>query len=135
MGISRYHERMAVPRYREELLIGMGGMAEVWKAKGPQGAVAIKRLLPHAARNPSIAAAFEREGRLLSRITHPNVIGIHEVLRDEQGTSLVLEYVEGGDLTQAGSAAVAPSVALRIVHDLLRALVGVHSLSDETGQP
>ncbi|MET0594333.1 MAG: protein kinase, partial [Polyangiaceae bacterium] len=90
---------MPSARYREEFLLGMGGMAEVWKAEGPAGPVAIKRLLPHASRNPSIAAAFEREGRLLSRIAHPNVIGIHEVARDEKGTSLVLEYVEGADLT------------------------------------
>jgi serine/threonine-protein kinase len=126
---------MAVPRYREEFLLGMGGMAEVWKAEGPQGAVAIKRLLPHAARNPSIAAAFEREGRLLSRITHPNVIGIHEVARDEQGTCLVLEYIEGADLTGIGGATVATPIALRIIRDLLRALVGVHSLRDEQGRP
>src|SRR2546430_6604101 len=85
---------MAAPRYREELLLGTGGMAEVWLASGPLGRVAIKRLLPHAARNASLAAAFEREGRLLQRIRHPNVIGIHEVVRDEKGTSLVLEYVE-----------------------------------------
>jgi serine/threonine protein kinase len=122
-------------RYSQEFLLGMGGMAEVWKAKGPQGAVAIKRLLPHAARNPSIAAAFEREGRLLSRITHPNVIGIHEVTRDEQGTYLVLEYIEGADLTGIGGAIVATPVALRIVRDLLRALMGVHSLCDEQGRP
>ena len=126
---------MALPRYSEEFLLGMGGMAEVWKAKGPQGAVAIKRLLPHAARNPSIAAAFEREGRLLSRISHPNVIGIHEVARDEQGTCLVLEYVEGADLTGTGGALVPTPIALRIIRDLLRALIGVHSLCDEQGRP
>ena len=60
--------------------------------------MALKRLLPHAARNPSLASAFEREGRLLSRLQHPNVIGIQEVVRDEKGTCLVLEYVEGADL-------------------------------------
>jgi len=126
---------MALPRYREEFLLGMGGMAEVWKAEGPQGAVAIKRLLPHAARNPSIAAAFEREGRLLSRISHPNVIGIHEVARDDQGTCLVLEYIEGADLTGTGGGSVPTPIALRIIRDLLRALMGVHSLCDEQGRP
>jgi tRNA A-37 threonylcarbamoyl transferase component Bud32 len=126
---------MALPRYREEFLLGMGGMAEVWKAEGPQGAVAIKRLLPHAARNPSIAAAFEREGRLLSRISHPNVIGIHEVAQDEKGTCLVLEYVEGADLTGFAGTVMATPIALRIVRDLLGALIGVHSLCDEQGRP
>jgi len=133
--ISGYHQRMALPRYREEFLLGMGGMAEVWKAEGPQGTVAIKRLLPHAARNPSIAAAFEREGRLLSRISHPNVIGIHEVARDEQGTCLVLEYIEGADLTGISGTPVPTRIALRIIRDLLGALIGVHSLCDEQGRP
>src|SRR5688572_30791374 len=125
---------MALPRYREEFLLGMGGMAEVWKAEGPQGAVAIKRLLPHAARNPSIAAAFEREGRLLSRISHPNVIGIHEVARDEQGTCLVLEYIEGADLTGIAGGSMPTPIALRLIRDLLRALMCVHSLCDEQGR-
>src|SRR5882757_6852348 len=106
---------MAADRYREEFLLGTGGMAEVWRAAGPLGPVAIKRLLPHAARTPSLAAAFEREGRLLQRIQHPNVIGIHEVTRDERGTSLVLEYIDGTDLRAVSGRPVAHRLALRII--------------------
>jgi serine/threonine-protein kinase len=126
---------MAVSRYREEKLLGTGGMAEVWKAKGPRGMVALKRLLPHAARNPSLSAAFEREGRLLSRLEHPNVIGIHEVMRDEKGTCLVLEYVEGADLRVLSPGPTPAPLALRIIRDLLRALETVHNLRDEEGRP
>jgi eukaryotic-like serine/threonine-protein kinase len=126
---------MAASRYREEMLLGTGGMAEVWKAKGPGGTVALKRLLPHAARNPSLSAAFEREGRLLSRLQHPNVIGIHEVIRDEKGTCLVLEYVEGADLRVLSPGATPPRLALRIIRDLLRALDAVHDLRDDDGRP
>jgi serine/threonine-protein kinase len=125
---------MTDPRYREELLLGTGGMAEVWLAVGPLGRVALKRLLPHAARNASLAAAFEREGRLLQRIRHPNVIGIHEVVRDEKGTSLVLEYVEGADLNARGKDPLAPRLAIRVVRDVLRALEAVHGLCDEAGR-
>jgi len=117
---------MAVTRYHEETLLGTGGMAEVWKATCPEGTVALKRLLPHAARNPSLAAAFEREGRLLSRLQHPNVIGIEEVVRDEKGPCLVLEYVEGADLRVLSTAEAPVRVALRIIRDLLRALEAVH---------
>ena len=113
----------------------MGGMAEVWKANGPQGAVAIKRLLPHAARNPSIAAAFEREGRLLSRISHPNVIGIHEVARDETGTCLVLEYIEGADLTGIGGASWPGPLRCGSSAICCARSIGVHSLCDEQGRP
>jgi serine/threonine-protein kinase len=126
---------MAAPRYREEFLLGTGGMAEVWLATGPVGRVAIKRLLPHAARNASLAGAFEREGRLLQRIRHPNVIGIHEVMRDEKGTSLILEYVEGADLHTLGRDPVPDRIALRVVRDVLRALEAVHGLCDDNGRP
>src|SRR5713101_1950628 len=126
---------MAAARYREEFLLGTGGMAEVWRASGPLGPVAIKRLLPHAARTPSVAAAFEREGRLLQRIQHPNVIGIHEVSRDERGTSLVLEYVDGVDLRALAGEPVPCRVALRIARDVLRALEAVHSMCDDSGRP
>jgi len=128
-------KKMAAVRFREDSLLGTGGMAEVWRAQGPQGPVALKRLLPHAARNPSLAAAFEREGRLLARIDHPNVVGIHEIIRDERGTCLVLEYVEGADLRALSGHATRPDVALRIIHDLLHALEAVHGLCDEDGRP
>jgi serine/threonine protein kinase len=126
---------MSAPKYREEFLLGTGGMAEVWRAVGPLGAVAIKRLLPHAARNPSLAAAFEREGRLLQRIRHPNVIGIHEVTRDDRGTSLILEYIDGTDLRALAGQPVPERVALRVMCDVLRALEAVHGLCDEAGRP
>src|SRR6476660_1613260 len=125
---------MAGP-YREEFLLGTGGMAEVWRATGPLGTVAIKRLLPHAARKPSLAAAFEREGRLLQRILHPNVVGIHEIAHDERGTSLVLEYIDGTDLRALSGQPVSDRIALRVIRDLLRALEAVHGLTDEAGRP
>jgi eukaryotic-like serine/threonine-protein kinase len=126
---------MSHPAYQEEHLLGTGGMAEVWRARGPKGAVALKRLLPHAARDPSLAAAFEREGRLLSRIQHPNVVGIHDVVQDERGPCLVLEYVEGVDLRAAAGTQLEPRFALRVARDVLSALQAVHGLSDETGSP
>jgi serine/threonine-protein kinase len=126
---------MSAPRYREESLLGTGGMAEVWRAEGPFGPVALKRLLPHAARDPSVTAAFEREGRLLSRIRHPNVVGIHEITRDERGACLVLEYVQGADLRALSNGPVPLAIALRITRDLLLALDAVHGLCDEEGNP
>ena len=130
----RYAPFVALGRYREEVLLGTGGMAEVWRARGPNGVVALKRLLPHAARNASVASAFEREGRLLARIAHPNVIAIEEIVRDERGTCLVLEYVEGADLRAASGKPISERLALRIAHDLLEALAAVHGLRDDDGR-
>jgi tRNA A-37 threonylcarbamoyl transferase component Bud32 len=126
---------MPRPMYQEELLLGTGGMAEVYLATGPQGAVAVKRLLPHAARNPSLAAAFEREGRLLGRIRHPNVVRLYDVVRDEHGPSLVLEYVNGTDLRAAAGTPVEARFAMRVMRDVVRALEAVHALADDAGKP
>lgn len=123
------------PAYRHDSLLGTGGMAEVWRARGPDGTVAIKRLLPHAARNASLAAAFEREGKLLARIAHPNVVAIRATERDEQGPYLVLEYVDGAPLRELCDASIAPRLALRVARDVLAALEAVHALRDDAGKP
>lgn len=125
---------MPPPRYRKDRLVGTGGMAEVWRAFGPEGVVALKRLLPHAARNPSVVAAFEREGRLLRRIRHPNVIAMHSVVRDDDGPCLVLEFLDGADLrTLCGKPCPLP-IALRIGHDILLGLEAVHDVRDDNGR-
>jgi serine/threonine-protein kinase len=111
-------------------------MAEVWRARGARGTVALKRLLPHAARNRSIVAAFEREGRLLSRISHRNIVGLDALGHDEEGPFLALEYVDGPALRALCTGSQLPvRIALRVARDLLSALEAVHALRDERGEP
>jgi serine/threonine protein kinase len=126
---------MAGTRYQQQRLLGTGGMAEVWLAQGPAGPVALKRLLPHAARNPSTATAFEREGKLLARIRHPNIVELYDVVHEGDEAFLVLEYVEGVDLLRLGAGPVPLRLALRVVHDVLSALETVHAARDDDGRP
>src|SRR5262245_4958191 len=59
--------------------IGLGGMAEVWKAK-LHGAnefskwVVVKRILPHLSGNVEFAQMFTTEARLCARLSHPNIV-------------------------------------------------------------
>ena len=60
--------------------IGQGGMGVVYKARQPKlhRLVALK-LLPAslAERDAAFAGRFEREGQLLARLHHPNIVAVH----------------------------------------------------------
>ncbi len=122
-------------RVQLEALIGSGSYAEVWRARLKDGrVVAMKRLLPHVAREPSAITAFEREAKLLERIKHPNVPSFIGAGTDSIGPYLLIEYVPGTCLSHLLDGPVAPDMALRVIHDVLAVLETFHSLRGDDGQ-
>ncbi len=90
--------------YTDLQLIGKGGMADVYRAHHPilDQLVAIKILSPQRARAGSLRIErFEREGRIVSRLDHPNIVQVHDH-GSMAGDSfyIVMEYVDGLDLQQ-----------------------------------
>ncbi|HEV7607929.1 MAG TPA: serine/threonine-protein kinase [Steroidobacteraceae bacterium] len=88
-----------IGNYRLESLVGQGGMGTVWTANRHdghfEGRVAIK-LLSAAIREPAAVHRFMREGRLLARLSHPNIARLLDAGIAPDGTPfLVLEFVEG----------------------------------------
>jgi serine/threonine protein kinase len=82
--------------------IGEGGMGQVYRATdtalGRQ--VAIK-ILPEAfAADPERFARFEREAKMLASLNHPHVAAIYAVEKSLGIHALVMELVEGEDLSQ-----------------------------------
>src|SRR5215813_8384457 len=86
--------------YMLEAQIGHGGMGSVWLARRSdgriEGKVAVK-LLNVAQLGQSGEERFRREGRLLSKLTHPNIARILDagVVAPTGQPYLVLEHVEG----------------------------------------
>ncbi len=82
--------------------IGAGGMATVFKAYQPtlDRHVAIKVLPPHHARDHVFVKRFVQEARSVAKLTHPNIVQIHDFSPEEEGSLkyIVMEYVEGGTL-------------------------------------
>lgn len=83
--------------------INVGGMAEVFRAKsrglaGVERLVAIKRILPHLARDPEFTTMFIDEARIAIHLRHSNIAQIYEL--DKVGDSLyiAMEYIHGRDL-------------------------------------
>ena len=120
----------AFPQFEIIELIGTGGMGTVWRARQPtlNRHVALK-LLPAslAERDPAFAERFEREGQLLARLHHPNIVTVHDSGRAGSFFYLLMEFVDGVNLRQAMRASRFTSQqALTIVPKICDALQYAH---------
>ena len=114
-------------RYRIERVLGEGGMGVVLAAEhlvlGER--VAVKLLLPEAAKIEGVVARFQREARAASRVQSEHVARVMDVgMIDEATPYLVMEYVEGRDLS-AELEARGPLPIEEAVGYVLQAMVGV----------
>jgi hypothetical protein len=90
-------------RYTIEREIGRGGMGAVYLARDAQlgERVALKVISSLASDDPqSIAGRFRREVAQARKITHPNVIRIHDIGEDNGLLFLSMEYIEGQTLAE-----------------------------------
>ena len=89
-------------RYLLELLAGRGGMGVVWRARDEElgETVALKFLPEVVARDPVAIDELKEETRRARRLTHPNIVRIHDFLRDEILAAVSMEYVDGTTLGQ-----------------------------------
>src|SRR5258708_14087783 len=88
------------PRYRIESLIGEGGMGKVYKAydKELDRIVALKLVRSELASDPASMQRFKQELLLASKISHKNILRIHD-LGDVEGVKFIsMTYVQGEDL-------------------------------------
>jgi serine/threonine-protein kinase len=117
-------------RYRIQEKLGFGGMAEVFLAvaagaAGFERTVVVKRLLPALAEDPGFARSFLEEARLLAKLQHPHIAQVIDLGEADDGTYLVMEHVDGGDLREVMErlrAPVDPGLAASIVRDVCEAL-------------
>src|SRR6185503_16681428 len=109
--------------------IGKGGMGEVYRARDTKLGrdVAIKVLPEAVAREQERLARFEREGRTLAALNHPNIAIIHG-LEDTNGVrALVMALVEGPTLAdRIALGPVPPAEALSIARQIVEALDAAH---------
>ena len=82
--------------------IGQGGMGFVYKAqhKRMERTVAVKVLPSHVSQQKDALERFHREVVAAARLSHPNIVTAHDADEAEGVHFLVMELVEGIDLTQ-----------------------------------
>ncbi|MEM7355506.1 MAG: protein kinase, partial [Acidobacteriota bacterium] len=81
-------------------LLGRGGMGTVYRArqKSLDRVVALKVVAAEAGRQDDFAKRFAREAQVLARLSHPNLVSIHDYGQDGPLGWLVMEYVDGSSL-------------------------------------
>ena len=109
--------------------IGEGGMGQVYRARDTKlnRDVAIK-ILPEAfAHDADRLARFKREAKTLASLNHPNIAGIYGLEESGGVTALVMELVEGDDLSQRIARGAIPlDEALPIAKQIAEALEAAH---------
>jgi len=109
--------------------IGAGGMGEVYRAADTnlKRSVAIKVLPASVAAEPERLARFQREAEVLAALNHPHIAAIYGLERTPDCTALVMELVEGEDLSQRIARGAMPlEEALPIALQIAEALEAAH---------
>jgi tetratricopeptide (TPR) repeat protein/predicted Ser/Thr protein kinase len=90
------------PRFRIEQLLGAGGMGKVYKAfdKELSRTVALKTLLPELVSDHLLTQRFKQELLLASKISHRNILRIHDLGEVGGVKFITMAFIEGKDLNQ-----------------------------------
>ena len=115
----------SIPDVTMEREIGHGGMGTVWQGRQTylDRTVAVKVLRFVADRD--FAARFQREAKILARLSHPHIVACHNAgIASDGRPYLMMEYVEGSDLRRhvTTHGALPPAAAARIVREVAEGL-------------
>jgi serine/threonine protein kinase len=96
-----------IGRYLVLSRLGAGAMGVVLAAYDPEldRKVALKLLKPRGGDRRAAQTRLQREAQALAKLSHANVVGVHDVGLHEHGVFVAMEYVEGqtvGDWLAAG---------------------------------
>ena len=116
-------------RYEIVAQLGAGGMGEVYRALDTEleREVAVKVLPEAVSGDPKRLRRFSREARSLSRLSHPNILEIHDVGCDNGVHYVVTELLEGETLRKRisdGGLTISRSVELAV--QIARGLAAAH---------
>ena len=115
--------------YEVTAQIGEGGMGQVYRATDSKlkRQIAIKILPPSLAADSDRLARFQREAEVLASLNHPNVAAIYGLEEGGGMTALVMELVDGEDLSQRIARGAIPlEDTLPIAKQIANALEAAH---------
>lgn len=133
---------------RFELLdrIGIGGMAEVWRARvagvgGFEKILVVKKILPAFAQNKTFIEMLLAEARLCAVLQHANIVQTYENGEIDGNYYIAMEYVAGPDLFKVLSRStqvqmrIPTEMCLFIAAEAAKGLHYAHNAKDHYGRP
>jgi DNA-binding response OmpR family regulator len=99
---SSASDNVVADRYDLVFQVGEGGMGVVYMASDRKlgRKVAIKRMRHEIKLRPDQREKFIQEAKIISHLSHPYIVGVHEIVEDADDLYLVLDYVDGMPLSQ-----------------------------------
>lgn len=117
-------------RYTLLECVGSGGMADVYRAHDQllDRSVAVKVLKPHLSSDKEFIAKFRREAQAAAKISHPNIVNIFDVGRDDGADYIVMEFISGETLKERiqRMGALPVDMAAHIAVEIAEALEQAH---------
>ncbi len=95
--MDKYIGKMLEGRYEIRELVGVGGMANVYKGYDLEKnrTVAIKILRDEFLDNEEFLHRFRNEFRAISLLNHPNIVQVYDVSFTQHIQCIVMEYIDG----------------------------------------
>jgi eukaryotic-like serine/threonine-protein kinase len=145
-AVSASSTPKSVGRYQILDRLAVGGMAELFKATltgehGFEKLVAIKKILPHLARDNSFVEMFIDEARITAQLDHRHIVQVFELGTDADTPYIAMQFVDGLDvlalLRECARAQIRlpADLAALIARDVCDALDYAHAAVDVSGRP
>src|SRR5262245_14032234 len=127
--------------------LATGGMADIYLARqsgveGFQKACVIKRILPQLATDAQFVRMFLDEARIAALLSHPNIVQIYDLGKEDGSYFLAMEHIHGEDLTRILDAEVARGhlapplhIAIKILSEIAEGLDYAHNVVSDDGAP
>lgn len=105
-------------RYLLEELVGVGGMANVYKGVDlkNQRVVAVKVLREEFLENPELVYRFKNESKAISILDHPGIVKVFDVSVTDKLQYIVMEYIDGITLKEYMTRRGEPLTWKEVVH-------------------
>jgi len=117
-------------RYEIQEQIGIGGMANVYKARDliDDITVAVKILKDEFIQNEEFLRRFRNEAKAIAGLSHPNIVKVYDVIYNDDVPAIVMEYIDGITLKEyiEREGVLKWKEALHYTVQILRALQHAH---------
>ena len=110
--------------------LGRGAMGVVFAGSTRDGEeLAVKILRPELSSDAKTVSRFIQERHIFSRVNHPNVVRVHDLVAEGDRLGIVMERVSGGDLkARIDAGTIAPTQAVRIAASVADGLQAIHDV-------
>lgn len=119
-----------IGQYEILSFLGAGGMGEVYKARDTrlQRIIALKTLPPDSVADADRKKQFLTEAQAASRLNHPNIITIHDILEQEGSCFIAMEFLSGITLEKASAGkGLQLQDAMKYASEIADALAAAHT--------